>query len=67
MDANSAAEILVLVGAPYNQHQIDQKRRILFQPRITKIPSTITTAFRATTRQAPFPGSLDFQSAELNV
>lgn len=32
LDAESAADLLVLVGAAFDQHQLDQARKALFQP-----------------------------------
>lgn len=64
VDVESAADILVLAGAAYDQHQMDLSRRVLFQPGCRQTKNPVTTATNAALRTtAP---SLDFQSAELS-
>lgn len=67
VDAESAADLLVLVGAAFDQHQLDQSRKILFQPGRRPASHHTPTPAQAATQQALTTGAFDFQSAEINV
>lgn len=59
----SAANILVLAGEAYDQHQLDLSRGALFQPGRRPTANPMNTALNAA--QRPLPASLYFQSNEL--
>lgn len=67
MDAESAADILVLIGAAFDQHQLDQSRKVLFQPGRRQVTNQATASANAVTQQTLAAGVFNFQSAELNV
>lgn len=64
VDVESAADILVLVGAAFDRHQLDLSKRVLFQPGRRQVTNPTTTALNSA--QRPLTNPLDFQSIELN-
>lgn len=63
IDVEYAADILVLVGAAFDQHQMDLSKRVLFQPGRRQVNNPVSEAVN--TAQRPNTPHLDFQSAEL--
>lgn len=67
VDAEAAADIVVLIGAAFDQHNLDQSRKVLFQPGRRQVMCQAPLPTTAATQHLLAAGAFNLQSAKLNT